>query len=80
MAQPLEARVARVVADVFGVSPGEIADDSSPETIEAWDSLKHVALIVALEAEFRIVIRPEEAVDMLSVGQVKQVLIRHGVA
>lgn len=39
----------RIVADALAVLPGEIGDDASTETLEAWDSLGHVAIIVALD-------------------------------
>ena len=47
------------MAAVFGVSPGEISDDSSLHEIAAWDSIKHLNLVLALEEEFDI--RFEEA-------------------
>ena len=39
----------KIVADALEVSPGEVGDDASTETLEAWDSLGHVAIIVALD-------------------------------
>lgn len=50
----MENRIRNVMAAVFQVSPDEISDDSSPHDIKAWDSIKHMNLVVALEEEFDI--------------------------
>ena len=47
-------RIFRVVSDVLGVPIEKVNDESSPDTTQAWDSLSHINLILALEAEFAI--------------------------
>jgi len=54
------------MASVFEMDPENIKDDASPETIENWDSLKHMNLIVALEEEFQIEFEDEEILDMVN--------------
>jgi len=44
----------RVMAETFQVDAREIDDDTSPDTMTAWDSLRHMNLILALEREFGI--------------------------
>ena len=50
----MEDRIRNVMAAVFDISPEEISDDASPHDIKAWDSVKHMNLILALEEEFDI--------------------------
>ena len=50
----IDQRLRLVIADVLGVAPTAITDDASPATLEQWDSLRHMSLIVALEEEFDI--------------------------
>ena len=51
----------RVIAgDVFGVDPAEITQDSSTESVAAWDSLQHINFVLALEAGFKISLSPHE--------------------
>ena len=45
----------------------KINEDSSPDTIAEWDSLKHMNLILALEEEFGVQFGDEEIVEMLSI-------------
>lgn len=60
-------RVLKIVSQVMKVSVEELSEESSPDTVKAWDSLKHMNLILALEEEFDVTFSDEEIVEMLSV-------------
>lgn len=47
-------RVRRIIAEVFSLEVENVAPEASPETIEAWDSVGHLNLIIALEQEFGV--------------------------
>lgn len=72
MTDQVRLQVKEIVADLFNVSEEEIDDDASPETIEAWDSLQHLNLVVALEETFNIRLEPEEIQALTSVGAITQ--------
>ncbi|MFC1814775.1 acyl carrier protein [Thermodesulfobacteriota bacterium] len=63
----MKEKVFKVVSQVMGVPIGELNDDSSPDTIEAWDSIKHMNLILALEEEFAVEFGEEDIVEMLNI-------------
>jgi acyl carrier protein len=67
----MQAKVLNVVSEVLGVPVDDLTDDSSPESIESWDSLKHMNLVLALEEEFGIRFSDEQIVAMLSVRSIK---------
>jgi acyl carrier protein len=60
-------RVLTLAADVFQVSEASLGANSSPDTVETWDSLHHLSFVLALEQEFGIQISPEEIEQLLSV-------------
>jgi acyl carrier protein len=60
-------RVRALAADVFQVPEASLGPNSSPDTIETWDSLHHLSFVLALEQEFGIQISPEEIEQLLSV-------------
>lgn len=62
----MENRIKEIMSIVFETDISTIDDDASPETIENWDSLKHMNLIAALEEEFRITLSDDEILDMLN--------------
>jgi acyl carrier protein len=50
------------------------------ETVESWDSLKHIELVVSLEEEFEISqLSTDEIVEMISVAEIKRTLRNKGV-
>jgi len=73
-----EAKLKQVLADVFGIDVSEINNESSVDTIEKWDSLNHLNLVLALEEEFNVSVTEEQIVEMLSFPLVKAVLLEHG--
>ena len=60
-------RARTMVADIFGVPVEQVQPQSSPDTIETWDSINHLNLVLALEQEFGIQFTPEEIEQLLSV-------------
>ena len=60
-------RTRSIVADIFVLPLEEIRPETSPDTIEAWDSLKHLDIVLALEQEFGVQFSPEEIEQLLSV-------------
>lgn len=65
-----------ILTDVFQFE-GELRLDTSPEDIERWDSLQHVALIAALETKFGISLSMDEMMEIASVANIHTVLERH---
>jgi len=63
-------RVRQIAADVFDVPLDAVTSQSSPETIENWDSLQHVTLVVALEQVFAVQFLPEEISEMLTIERI----------
>lgn len=58
--------VKRVMAAVLEVDPSAIDDDASNDTIEAWDSLRQMNMVLALEEAFGISFPDEDAADATS--------------
>ena len=74
MTTALEDRIYRVISDVMGVPLEEINDNSSPDSIEAWESFSHINLILALESEFSVSLDPEDVMEMQSVSLIRTIL------
>ena len=72
-----EARVRAVLADVFGIEPDQIDASTSTDTIENWDSLHHLTLVLALEEEFDIQLDDEETVAIVTLPLITAVVRDH---
>ncbi len=62
----MKSKIKNIMASVFEVSVDDINDDSSPDTIENWDSLRHMNLITVLEEEFDIRFNDEQITEMMN--------------
>lgn len=62
----IEDRVKSVIATVTNIPANEIPDNASAETFEAWDSLRHITIILSLEEEFSIEFNDDEVTELLS--------------
>ncbi len=70
----MENRIKKVMSNVFNINVDSINNESSPDNIENWDSLKHMNLIIALEEEFRIEFDDEEIVDSMNYALILNIL------
>lgn len=74
MSAPLFDRVRAIAADVLEVPASKISVESSPETIDTWDSVHHLNLVLALEQEFNLQFEPEEIDQMKDIQHILEIL------
>ena len=72
----METRIKYVMSITFGVDIEQISDDASPESIDKWDSLKHMQLILSLEEEFDVEFSDKEVVEVVSYQKILGALRR----
>ena len=73
----MEDRIKDVMAAVFEISVDEIKGDSSPHSIETWDSINHMKLIVALEEEFDIRFEDDEIPSLVNFNIIVATIISY---
>lgn len=74
-----QQRTLEVFAQVFDALPPAIGPETSAFDIPGWDSLNHINLVVALEAEFGIKFTSTDIQEMETFGQI-MALIRKKLA
>lgn len=74
MTSPLLEKARTITADVLQVPAGQLTPQSSPDNIEAWDSIHHLNLVLAFEQEFAVQFEPEEIDEMNTFGRILEVL------
>ena len=66
-----------IFKEVFDV---EITDQNmTRDDIPEWDSLRHLGLILEIEAQFGVNFSVEEAMQMVSIDIIKEILQDHGI-
>jgi acyl carrier protein len=73
MDMDVQEKVIQVLINIFQVSPDKIFTETTSDNVENWDSMNHINMILALEQEFGISYDEEQAVSMLSVGEIIEV-------
>ncbi len=64
MSMDVEKKIKSVMSSVFDIPIEHIDENSSHETIENWDSLRQMNLVLALEEEFSITFNENEIIDL----------------
>lgn len=68
----IEHRLREVFASVFGIDAGRLSADASPASIPEWDSVSHIQLFLAIEAEFGTEFDPDEIAGLAAFGAIQR--------
>lgn len=63
----MEDRLKNLMAAVLNIDENLIGADDSMDSLESWDSLRHMRLILALESEFNITVADADVGRLTSV-------------
>ena len=72
----IDSTLKNILSEVF--SQNNICLDDSIDTIEEWDSMLHMELIIALEESYSIRIEPEDIVRLTGVKSIQDYLNNKG--
>ena len=68
MDHKIERQVRQVAADVLNLPLDRVTRETSPDTVQNWDSVQHLNLVLALEAAMGIQLEPEDIERIRTVG------------
>lgn len=74
----IDERLRIILADVLGLDAGAITDATAAGEVKAWDSVRHLQLVLAIEGEFDLAFDPEEIPTLTSAGAIQQALAAKG--
>lgn len=63
-------RIFTILSKVFEVPIDSLSDTDSPDTIENWDSLRHMKMILVLEEQCGIIFTDQEIVETVTIEAV----------
>jgi len=67
-----------ILADIFEISPEQVTPDLSMETVESWDSFRHLQAILAIEGEYGVQFDPQRIPELTSVSLLQSELEKKG--
>ncbi len=80
MSQENRTKLNEIIATLLEVDAATIDNNTSPTTIEQWDSLNHLNICVAVEQEFGIQLQTDEMATIRNVGDLVTMLNNKDVA
>ena len=60
----MDEKIRELFATILQVAPERIENQTSPASLERWDSMQHLILVAGFEEEFGVDLDPEEMVEM----------------
>ncbi len=72
----LDPGLQRILCDVLKIEDITFAD--SIESVDLWDSMMHMEIMVALEKNYPVRIEPEEIIELTSVMAIQEYLRAKG--
>ena len=70
----LNKRIKLIMSQVFDLHEDIIKDDSSTTSLDEWDSMNHMNLIVALEEEFKCEFDEDDIENMVNFKIMKSII------
>ena len=68
-----------VISRILGVSVKILNEESSQDTVEYWDSFKHMNLILAIEEEFKLTFSDLEIMSIKRIKDISNLLQEKGI-
>jgi len=75
----MNEKLVRLLSDTLGLNACSIREDTAMANTPAWDSVAHLNVCMAIEADFDVSLSPEEMIEMTGVDPILAVLRKHGV-
>lgn len=80
MDQSNRNKLVEIISVLLDIDTTKITDETSPETVDQWDSLNHLNICSAVSQEFSISMTTEEMVMIRSVGDLIKLLVSKGLS
>lgn len=68
MNNDIEHQVRQIAADVLNLPLARVTRETSPDTVQNWDSVQHLNFVLALEAAMGIQLEPQDIERIRTVG------------
>ncbi len=78
--QQVPSSLRDILADILEVSPDQVTPDLNTDTVETWDSFRHLQVILAIEGEYGVQFDPQRIPELTSVALIQAELEKKGAA
>jgi acyl carrier protein len=68
------AAVKKIAAELFDIPLAKLTPDMGPATVEAWDSVQQLNLMLELEQRFEVKLEPEDFEEVRTIGDAARLI------
>jgi acyl carrier protein len=76
--QQVPSSLRDILADILEISPEEVTPETGVETVENWDSFRHLQAILAIEGEYGVQFDPQRIAELTTVALIQAELEAKG--
>ena len=76
--QQVPSSLRDILADILEISPVEVTPNLKADTVESWDSFRHLQVILAVEGEYGVQFDPQQIPELTSVALLQSELEKKG--
>jgi acyl carrier protein len=76
--QQVPSSLRDIFADTLEISRDEVTPELSGESVETWDSFRHLQLILSIEDEYGVQFDPQKIPELTTVAKVHAALEQKG--
>ena len=74
ISQQVPSSLRVIFADTLEIAPEAVTPELDAETIENWDSFRHLQLILAIEGEYGVQFDPQQIPELTTVSRIQKIL------
>lgn len=78
--QQVPSSLRDIVADTLEITPEEVTPETSIESVESWDSFRHLQLVLSVEGEYGVQLDPQQVPELTNVAKLQAALQKKGAA
>jgi acyl carrier protein len=75
----MNPRFRQLFAETLNIPIEQVTDELTYNSIRQWDSIAHMALVAAIDAEYDTMLETEDVIDMSSVKKAREILKKYGI-
>ncbi len=80
MEEKIYEKLNEIFRDIFDDEEIVVTPETNSDSIEDWDSLEHINLVVAIEKAFELKFSMDEVTGMQNVGEMVEIILQRGKA
>lgn len=76
--QQVPSSLRDIVADTLEISPEQVTPETSTDSVENWDSFRHLQIVLSVEGEYGVQLDPQQVPELTTVAKLQAALVQKG--